>query len=120
MSSTLRFLFSTFGFLSSNLKFFVFSYKRRWGRSTEVTKNDDLTETLLQTSLVDTNDCAKKLVCSLNAHDFTTLAADEKSIVTLFGQSDKIDVSAVTAEFDLAALMGRQAGPEQCQRIYAR
>ena len=28
--------------------------------------------------------------------------------------------TAATAEFDLAALMGRQAGKAQCETIYAR
>ena len=93
--------------------------KRRWGRSVE--DHEGLADILLQASLEDGEDCAKKLVCSLNAQDSTTLAEDEKAIVTLFGQSqDGIDLAAVTVEFDLAAFMGRQAGEQQCQRIYAR
>ena len=100
----------TFGLHCSYMK------KRRYGRSVE--DNDGLADILLQASLEDGEDCAKKLVCSLNAQDSTTLAEDEKAIATLFGQN--IDMAAATVEFDLAALMGRQAGEQQCQRIYAR
>jgi len=98
---------------------------RRHGRSVE-----DQTETfdevqaisnaILDASLNDAEDCAKKLVCSLNAQDVNTLQADEIAIATLFGKSEGIDVTAATVEFDLAAIMGRKAGKVQCDTIYAR
>lgn len=93
-------------------------YRRRWGRSIEEPQDDQIAETLLQASLNDAEDCAKKLVCSLNAQE--NLTETEAAIVALFGRNDAIDVSAVTAEFDLAALMGRKVGEAQCQTIYAR
>jgi hypothetical protein len=92
-------------------------YRRtRWGRSIE--DETEASDLLLQASLNDSEDCAKKLVCSLAAKD--NLDADEARVAALFGQSDSIDLSAVTAEFDLAALMGRKVGQAQCDTIYAR
>lgn len=94
---------------------------RRWGRSIEDETDDetDMTaEILLQASRNDEQDCAKKLVCVLNAQK--DLAEDEAKIAQLFGKSGNIDLSAVTVEFDLAALMGQQVGEEQCNTIYSR
>lgn len=102
------------------------SYKThsRYGRSIEnedtVDKHEALSNAILDASLNDAEDCAKKLICSLNAKEVSTLASDESAIAELFGKSGSIDVSAATAEFDLAALMGRQAGKAQCDTIYAR
>jgi len=99
------------------------SYRRRWGRSIEDSnegEEDERAELLLTASLNDAEDCAKKLVCTLNAQDLTTLDTEERAIALLFGQADNIDVTAVTVEFDLAALMGRKAGHDQCQLIYSR
>jgi len=92
---------------------------RRHGRSVE-DEIDENSNAILDISLNDEDDCAKKLVCSLNAQDIRTLQADEVVIATLFGKSAGIDLSAATVEFDLAALMGRQTGKAQCDTIYAR
>jgi len=92
---------------------------RRHGRSVE-DEIDENSNAILDASLNDEDDCAKKLVCSLNAQDIRTLEADEVVIATLFGKSAGIDLSAATVEFDLAALMGRQTGKAQCDTIYAR
>jgi len=92
---------------------------RRHGRSVE-DEIDENANAILDASLNDEDDCAKKLVCSLNAQDIRTLQADEVVIATLFGKSAGIDLSAATVEFDLAALMGRQTGKAQCDTIYAR
>jgi len=89
---------------------------RRWGRSVE----DESSNAILDASLNDAEDCAKKLICSLNAQDVKTLQADEAAIASLFGKTAGIDLSSTTVEFDLAALMGRQAGKHQCDTIYAR
>ena len=91
--------------------------KRRYGRSVE-DETDMLAEILLQASRNDEQDCAKKLVCVLNAQN--DLAEDETKIAQLFGKSGNIDLSAVTVEFDLAALIGQQAGEYQCNTIYSR
>ena len=94
---------------------------RRYGRSVEdESEDDDRTELLLTASLNDAEDCAKKLVCTLNAQDLNTLDTEERAIAILFGQAENIDVTAVTVEFDLAAHMGRKAGEGQCQMIYSR
>ena len=92
---------------------------RRYGRSVD-DEVDEKTELLLTASLNDGQDCAKKLVCSLNAEDVNTLSYEEQAIAKLFGQAENIDVTAVTVEFDLAAHMGRKAGQDQCQLIYSR
>merc|ERR1712156_785518 len=92
---------------------------RRHGRSVE-DEIDENSNAILDASLSDEDDCAKKLVCSLNAQDIRTLQGDEVFIATLFGKSAGIDLSAATVEFDLAALMGRQTGKAQCDTIYAR
>ena len=91
--------------------------RRRWGRSVE-DEIDMTAEILLQASRNDEQDCAKKLVCVLNAQK--DLAEDEAKIAHLFGKSGNIDLSAVTVEFDLAALMGQQVGEGQCNTIYSR
>merc|ERR1719361_2508907 len=75
---------------------------------------------VLDASLNDAEDCAKKLVCSLNAADPKTLQADEAAIASLFGKTAGIELTSTTVEFDLAALMGRQVGKNQCDTIYAR
>jgi hypothetical protein len=56
----------------------------------------------------------------LNAKNAIELAEDEKAIVDLFRQSEVIDVTAVTSEFDLAVLVGQNAGVAQCIQIYPR
>merc|ERR1711881_806144 len=52
---------------------------RRWGRSVE----DESSNAILDASLNDAEDCAKKLICSLNAQDVKTLQADEAAIASL-------------------------------------
>merc|ERR1711992_332262 len=94
--------------------------RRRWGRSVEDESFDEMSNAILDASLNDAEDCAKKLVCSLNAQDVKTLQADEAAIASLFGKTAGIDLTSTTVEFDLAAFMGRQAGKNQCDTIYAR
>jgi len=93
---------------------------RRHGRSVEDESFDEMSNAILDASLNDAEDCAKKLVCSLNAQDVKTLQADEAAIASLFGKTAGIDLTSTTVEFDLAAFMGRQAGKSQCDTIYAR
>jgi len=96
------------------------SSHRRWGRSVEDESFDEMSNAILDASLNDAEDCAKKLICSLNAQDVKTLQADEAAIASLFGKTAGIDLTSTTVEFDLAALMGRQVGKNQCDTIYAR
>ena len=41
-------------------------------------------------------------------------------IAKSFGQMDAIDVTLPTVEFDMAALMGKMVGSQQCKTIYSR
>jgi len=91
--------------------------RRRFGRSVD-DEEDMKAELLLEASLNDEYDCAKKLICILNAQD--DLDQDDAKVAQLFGKSGNIDVTAVTAEFDLAALMGQKAGESQCYTMYNR
>jgi len=93
------------------------SFHRRYGRSVE-TEEDMMAEVLLDASLNDADDCGKKLICILNAQE--SLAEDEAKIAQLFGKTESIDLSAVTVEFDVAALMGKKVGEAQCETIYSR
>lgn len=94
-----------------------YTYRRRWGRSVE-DESEMIAEVLLEASRNDADDCAKKLVCVLNAQE--NLAEDEAKIAQLFGKNDSIDVTSAAVEFDLAALMGKKAGEKQCHTIYSR
>ena len=38
----------------------------------------------------------------------------------LFGQDGEINLGKPSVEFDLAALVGKKVGFEQCQTVYAR
>jgi len=100
-----------------------YSSHRRYGRSVEdepETFDETISNAILDASLNDGEDCAKKLICSLTAKDANTLEADERILANVFGKSAGIDLTSTTVEFDLAALMGRQAGKAQCDKIYAR
>ena len=60
-----------------------------------------ISNAVLDASLNDAEDCAKKLVCSLNAQDPKTLQADEITIATLFGKSGVIDVTGKYSKVSL-------------------
>ena len=51
---------------------------------------------------------------------FLLIQADEIVISSAFGQMDAVDVTAPSVEFDLASLIGRMAGSQQCKTIYSR
>ena len=74
-----------------------FKTHRRFGRSIEdkeiIDEHEALSNAILDASLNDAEDCAKKLICSLNAKEVSTLASDESAIAELFGKSGSIDVS---------------------------
>lgn len=95
--------------------------RRRYGRSVE--DETSLDEEFLRASIADIDDCAKSFVCQVNAKSATPnvfMDEVETTVSELFGEDGVIDVSAPTAEFDLAATMGRMAGFQQCKQIYAR
>merc|ERR1712008_458838 len=60
------------------------THKYRYGRSIEdeeiIDENEALSNAILDASLNDAEDCAKKLICSLNAKEVSTLASDESAI----------------------------------------
>lgn len=74
----------------------------------------------LAASIDDADDCAKKLICLLNADSSDSLDSDEKVVKGLFGVGNELDVSKDSVEFDVAALVGRKTGEARCHRIYAR
>merc|ERR1711935_608453 len=57
-------------------------------------------------------------ICELSATPAQQLRADEIVISSAFGQMDAVDVTAPSVEFDLASLIGRMAGSQQCKTIY--
>ena len=77
---------------------------------------------ILSADFQDTNDCAKKFICELNAKDVTKLDSIEMVTRTLFGydNSGRFDVTKPSAHFDFAAIVGRKAGFNQCETIFAR
>jgi len=81
---------------------------------------EDFNNVLLEQNSKDVDDCAKFLVCHLNAKPLNKLAADEFAIASTFGQSDVIDVTLPTVLYDVAAHIGRQAGEKQCRTVYPR
>ncbi|XP_059089433.1 uncharacterized protein LOC131885415 [Tigriopus californicus] len=96
-----------------------FSRGRRFGRSVEVegVKVQDL---LLKASVNDVDDCAKNFVCQLNTKSIESMDSVEQTLLAIYGQDASIDVSRSDVEFQLAANVGRLAGAEQCQTVYAR
>jgi len=83
-------------------------------------KRDTLEEVFLEASRKDQYDCAKLLICELNAKSAEELKEDELTISRSFGQMDAVDVTAPGVEFDLAGLIGRMVGSQRCKTIYSR
>jgi len=83
-------------------------------------KRDTLSEVFLEASRKDQYDCAKLLICELNAKSAEELKEDELTISRSFGQMDAVDVTAPGVEFDLAGLIGRMVGSQRCKTIYSR
>merc|ERR1712018_47550 len=81
---------------------------------------ENLGEIFLEASRKDQYDCAKLLICELNAKPVQELEEDEMIIGSAFGQMDAIDVTVPSVEFDLAALIGRMVGSPRCKTIYSR
>ena len=92
---------------------------------------------MLQASVQDNDDCAKAFVCHVHAKATRTTAMEE-FVFDYFGGNSKdtamlkalvpqtspsstvVDVLSPTIQFDLAAEIGKLAGPEQCANIYAQ
>jgi hypothetical protein len=80
----------------------------------------DFNTVLLEQNKLDVDDCAKLLVCHLNAKPLNKLDEDEFAIATTFGQADVIDVTLPSVLYDVAAHIGRMAGEKQCRTVYPR
>lgn len=89
----------------------------RHGREAEAA---DFNSVLLEQNQKDVDECAKLLVCALNAKPINKLDEDEFAIASTFGQSDSIDVTVPTVLYDVAAHVGRKAGEKQCRTVYPR
>ena len=92
-------------------------YRRRGRYGRSVAEDEP---TLLQASLVDSDDCAKMFVCQLNTIPAEKMSEFEREVYEDYGKNGTIDVTSEGVEFDLAALTGRLAGKEQCERLYGR
>ncbi|CAB4070263.1 unnamed protein product [Lepeophtheirus salmonis] len=76
-------------------------------------------EILLSASQEDQNDCAKRLVCEISSLPPTAMSLEEVQIASAFN-SNYLDISKATVEFELAAQIGKRVGLEQCSVIYKR
>jgi len=90
------------------------------GRALGKRSTENLAEIFLEASRKDQYDCAKLLICELNAKPAQELMEDEMIISSAFGQMEAIDVTAPSVEFDLASLVGRMVGSQRCKTIYSR
>ncbi|CAB4070265.1 PDE11 [Lepeophtheirus salmonis] len=63
-------------------------------------------EILLSASQEDQNDCAKRLVCEISSLPPTTMSLEEVQIASAFN-SNYLDISKATVEFELAAQIGK-------------
>jgi len=92
-----------------------FGGHHRFGREAS-----DFNTVLTEENKRDVDDCAKLLVCHLNAKPLNKLDEDEFAIATTFGQADVIDVTQPSILYDVAAHIGRKAGEKQCRTVYPR
>jgi len=83
-------------------------------------KRETLAEIFLEASRKDQYDCAKLLVCELNAIPVDELREDEIIVSRAFGQEDAVDVTDNAVEFHLAGLIGRKIGSPRCKTMYSR
>ncbi len=70
--------------------------------------------------LEDASDCAKRLVCAVNTVPVDSLNEMEATIYKMFGNGGVLDAAKESAQFDLAAIVGRKVGEGHCAKVYAR
>lgn len=73
-------------------------------------------------SSMDTHGCGKRLICELEARDSAFLQADEKLILSIFGDKQKkgLNIASPKAEYVLAAELGYTSKSEEiCGARYA-
>ena len=89
---------------------------------TTISSNQIPDQIILSADFQDANDCAKKFICELNAKNKKNLDGIEMVTRSLFGYDDsgRLDVTKPSAHFDFVAVVGRKAGFDQCETIFAR
>ena len=94
---------------------------RRYGRSIEDAQ-ESVDNLILQAEISDGEDCAKMFICQLNTKDVKDLDETEQDIHEMFGTNEQgsLDVAKTSVRFDLAAMVGREVGYEQCQKLYGK
>ncbi len=92
----------------------------RYRRSVEDEEDNEaaVDDLIIQADLADVDDCAKMFLCELNSKDAVNMDKIETVAANMFGS--KIDLSAPSVRFDLAAMTGREVGVEQCKLLYGR
>jgi hypothetical protein len=77
---------------------------------------------LITTVFQDIDDCAKMFICQLSTKPEDNLDGIEQNISSIFGTNEQgaLDATKPSVLFDLAAIVGRNAGFEQCKTLYAR
>lgn len=98
-------------------------YRHRYGRSIEDSEEDLSNDLIVEAELQDTDDCAKMLICQLNAKtNEEPLDTTETLIKSMFGTDPNggLDVTKSSVVFDLAATIGQHAGMKQCTLLYGR
>merc|ERR1712183_976966 len=66
----------------------------------------------------DQDDCSKRLVCELNA--MRSNGQELSDHETVFGNASELDIGKDSLEFDIAAVIGKEAGAKRCELSYRR
>lgn len=112
----------------------------RWGRSIAESEDQSLfqlEQMMIKAATEDNDDCAKSIVCQVNAKPILNNGM-EAFIYDYFGGNSKdtamlkalmpnasqglavVDTLSPTVQFELAAQVGRVGGLQQCQKVYAQ
>ena len=103
------------GYSHGNRGYYRKSYYRRYHKRSV----QDLDQEIAQAEIEDTDDCAQMFICSVNTKTAEKLDQTEQIIRNMFG-NENLDLSKTSVRFDLAALVGKEVGIEQCQKLYGR
>ncbi|TRY68520.1 hypothetical protein TCAL_14210 [Tigriopus californicus] len=109
--------------LGSSLNKMIPGDHRGFGRSLRSGRSvgdNKVSSIFLKASINDVDDCAKNFVCQLAAKSDESMDGFETTAFAIYGHATSIDVSRSDVEFQLASNVGRLAGIQQCQTIYAR
>ncbi len=77
---------------------------------------------IAQADLQDADDCAKMLICTLNTKKPQDLDQVEQTLKDMFGPDERggLNLNSTSVRFDLAAMIGKQVGINQCYQVYGR